>query len=173
MIAALNHYIGCIWYAMGIAEIGGYETWLSAHPYPQFGPKENKLDRAPWGYKYITSVHWAITQFTPGSMHVQAQNIPERIFSIACLLFGLIVFSSFIASVTQARMQLNKMMSKFERDNWLLRKFCRQHNISRELQTHMRRYVDLVIIPNYHKLTMQDVVLLPKLSAHLRAQLNT
>jgi len=37
----------------------------------------------------------------------------------------------------------------------------------------MRRYIDLVIIPNYHKLTMQDVVLLPKLSAHLRAQLNT
>ena len=45
--------------------------------------------------------------------------------------------------------------------------------VSRKLQIHMRRYVDLVIIPNYHKLTVNDVILLPKLSAHLRAQLNT
>merc|ERR1719174_3315016 len=173
MIAALNHYIGCIWYAMGIADIGGYETWLSAHPYPQFGPKENKLERAPWGYKYITSVHWAITQFTPGSMHVQAQNIPERMFSIFCLLFGLVVFSSFIASVTQARMQLNKMMSKFERDLWLLRKYCRQNRVSHELTMRTKRYVDMVVVPKFQKMSVHDVVLLPQLSSHLRDELAT
>merc|ERR1719171_1485139 len=159
MIMALNHYIGCVFYWMGTMEIPGYETWLHHHPYPQFGSKENKLSRAPWGYKYITAVHWAITQFTPGSMHVQAQNIPERVFSIFCLLFGLVVFSSFIASVTQARMQLNKMMSKFERDLWLLRKFCRQNNVSHLLVVRMRRYVDMVVTPKFRHMTEKDVML--------------
>jgi hypothetical protein len=172
-IMALNHYIGCIFYWMGKMRIQGYETWLTHHPYPQFGPKSITLETAPWGYKYITSVHWAITQFTPGSMHIQAQNIPERIFSIFCLLFGLVVFSSFIASVTQARMQLNKMMSKFERDLWLLRKYCRQNKVSHELTIRMKRYVDMVVVPKFHKMSVADVVLLPQLSTHLREELHT
>lgn len=37
----------------------------------------------------------------------------------------------------------------------------------------MKRYIDLVIIPNFHKLSQADVVLLPKLSSHLREQLHT
>jgi len=86
-------------------------------------------------------------------------------------LLGLVVFSSFIAGVTQARMQLNKMMSKLDRELWILRKFCQQHHVSRELTLRMKRYIDLVIVPNFHKLSTNDVVLLPKLSAHLRAQL--
>lgn len=172
-IMSLNHYIGCVWFLLGSLDIGGYETWLSSHPYPQFGDKQIKLDTAPWGYKYITSVHWAITQFTPGSMHVQAQNIPERIFSIFCLLFGLVVFSSFIASVTQARMQLNKMMAKFDRDLWLLRKYCKQHHVSIELTVRMRRYVDMVVVPKFQKMTVKDVVLLPMLSKHLQDELAT
>lgn len=170
---ALNHYVGCVWYALGNTEIEGYDTWLSHHPYPQFGDKADKLSRAPWGYKYITALHWAITQFTPGSMHVQAQNIPERIFSIFMILFGLVVLSSFIAAVTQARMQLNKMMSKFQRDLWLLRKYCRQHKVSHGLVVRMRRYVDHVVVPKFQEMSASDVILLPQLSSHLRDELAT
>jgi hypothetical protein len=175
-ILVVNHYICCGWYMLGSndsIERPNYR-WLTAVPYPQYNyPRDQRISDSPWHYQYLTSLHWAIAQFTPGPQNIQPQNSAERAYVIFVLLFGMVVFSSFIASVTQARMQLNKMMSKFERDNWLLRKFCRQHNISRELQTHMKRYIDLVIIPNFHKLTMADVVLLPKLSSHLREQLNT
>merc|ERR1719174_708688 len=123
----------------------GYHSWLRATPYPMISGSRGSIDDAPWGYKYLLSLHWAITQFTPGSMHVQPHNIPERIFAIWCLVFGLVVFSSFLASVTQARMQLSKLMSKFERDLWLLRKYCRQNNVSRSLTLRMRRYVDIVL----------------------------
>lgn len=173
-ILGLNHYIGCMFYLIGQSTDGlaGYDNWLHAHRYPQYGGTERIVD-APWGYQYLVALHWAITQFTPGSMHVQPQNIPERLFTIWCLIFGLVVFSAFIASVTQARMQLSKLMSKFERDLWLLRKYCRQNEVSRSLTQRMKRYVDLVLIPKFHKMQVKDIILLPQLSLDLREELQT
>jgi len=179
-ILVINHYVGCGWFFLGGNSSSESEyRWLGAIPYPQYDYKyfdgdgierQRKMTDASWHYQYTTSLHWAIAQFTPGPQNIQPQNSFERVYVVFILLFGMVVFSSFIASVTQARMQMSKLMSKFERDTWLLRKFCRQNGISRVLQVHMRRYIDLVIIPNYHKLALSDVVLLPKLSAHLRAQ---
>jgi hypothetical protein len=70
-------------------------------------------------------------------------------------------------------MQLNKMMGKFERELWLLRKYCRQHGISHELTVRMRRYVDLVLIPRFQTMGVKDVILLPQLSQPLREELQT
>jgi len=175
MIVALVHYVGCVFFALGTLDIPGYPTWL-ATPYTQHQLEHGVQDtfvNAPWGYQYATALHFALSQFTPGGIHVQPQNIPERFFTIFCLLFGLVVFSSFIANVTQARMQLNKLMSKFERDLWLLRKFCRQHKISHQLTVRMRRYVDLVLIPKFQTMGVKDVILLPQLSEPLREELQT
>jgi len=181
-IVGVTHYVGCIFFFIGDNKIAGYDSWLDT-PYFQYrhstkagcGNSDNycTFAEAPWGYQYWTVLHWAITQFTPGGMHVQPQNIPERAFTIFCLLFGMVVFSAFIANVTQARMQLNKMMSKFEKDLWLLRKFCRQNEISRPLVVRMRRYIDLVLIPKFQNMSSKDVILLPQLSEHLREELTT
>jgi len=179
-ILIINHYVGCGWFFLGSHSHAVSEyRWLGAVPYPQYDYKrydadgvesQQKMSDASWDYQYTTSLHWAIAQFTPGPQNIQPQNSFERVYVVFILLFGMVVFSSFIASVTQARMQMSKLMSKFERDTWLLRKFCRQNRISRVLQVHMRRYIDLVLIPNYHKLAVTDIVLLPKLSLHLRSQ---
>jgi len=83
----------------------------------------------------------------------------------------MVVFSYFIASVTSLRLQMSKMLSKLDRDLWLLRKFCYQHGVSLELRARMTRYIELVVIPNYHRLHLPDVLLIPKLSDHLRAEL--
>lgn len=175
IILAVTHYVGCVFFWLGTVRMVGYDTWLST-PWFQYkmpGLEQQTMKESPWEYQYVTAVHWAMTQFTPGSMHVQAQNIPERIFAVFCLLFGMVVFSAFIANVTQARIQLNKMMSKFDRDMWLLRKYCRQMKISHQLTVRMRRYVDLVLIPKFQKMGAKDVVLLPQLSGHLREELQT
>jgi len=177
-IVVVNHYICCGWYYLGSntqIETAPYR-WLSSVPYPQYDSAqlgEQKMSDATWIYQYLTSLHWAIAQFTPGPQNIQPQNAFERAYVIFVLLFGMIVFSSFIASVTQARMQLTKLMSKCDREIWLLRKYCRQHTISMELTYKMKRYVDLVVIPNYSKLSQGDVTLINKLSLNLRQNLNT
>lgn len=172
-VLAVTHYVGCAFFFIGKSSVPGYESWLDT-PYPQYhqgGVERETFHEAPWEYQYWTCLHWALTQFTPGGMHVQPQNIAERAYAIFCLLFGMVVFSSFIASVTQARMQLTKSVGKFERDLWLLRRYCRQNKISQQLTIRMRRYVDMVLIPKFSRMTEKDVVLLPQLTAHLRGEL--
>jgi hypothetical protein len=85
----------------------------------------------------------------------------------------MIVFTSFIAAVTNARMQMSKMMGKFEREYWLLRKFCRQNKVTYSLQSRMKRYIDFVLIPAQARLNFEDIALVHKLSPHLRLELAT
>lgn len=174
VILLFTHYVGCAWAFIGSQDAFDVPArrWLTSVPYPQYDSDGVKMSDADWDYQYLTSLHWALAQFTPGPQNIQPQNCAERIFAVFVLLLGLVVFSSFIAGVTQARMQLNKMTSKLDRDLWVLRKFCQQERISRALTVRMKRYVDLVMIPNFYKLHQADVVLLPKLSEHLRAELN-
>eukprot|EP00929_Paragymnodinium_shiwhaense_P052232 TRINITY_DN26173_c0_g1_i2.p1 TRINITY_DN26173_c0_g1~~TRINITY_DN26173_c0_g1_i2.p1 ORF type:complete len:681 (-),score=171.11 TRINITY_DN26173_c0_g1_i2:361-2403(-) len=184
-ILAVNHYICCAWFGLGSlmdyqeswqnAESQGYGSWLSDTPYPQYKSDKGNMAMmdAPWTYQYAVSLHWAVAQFTPGGVHIQPQNIPERVFNIFCLIFGMVVFSSFLANVTQARMQMAKMMSKLEKDLWTLRKFCKANNVSRELTIRIKRYIDMVVVKTFHKLTPADCVLIPQLSKHLREELNT
>merc|ERR1712157_499780 len=72
-----------------------------------------------------------------------------------------------------ARMQMGKAMNKFDREYWMLRKFCQQHNISMELRSRIKRYIDHVLVPSQSKISVGDLVLVPKLSPHLRLQLNS
>jgi hypothetical protein len=67
---------------------------------------------------------------------------------------------------------MSKMMAKFDRDFWLLRKFCNLHGVSRGLQARMKRYIEFVVVPAEHKLCMGDCILIHKLSPNLRAQLH-
>lgn len=173
-IVIINHYICCGWYYLGTSTHLGSPShrWLSALPYPQYDSNGQKMISAPFGYKYLTCMHWAIAQFTPGPQNIQPQNVYERIYAIGVLLFGLVIFSSFIASMTQARMHMTRMMGKFERDHWLLREYCREHKISLQLQRRMKRYVDLVVLPARAKLSIEEVSFINKLSANLREELD-
>jgi len=148
------------------------ERWLNVYRHPLIGDAKTYLSDASFAYKYSTCLHWAIAQFTPGPQNIQAQNTWERLYMVFVLLFGLIVFSSFIAAVTQARLQMTKMMSKLDKDFWLLRKFCKEHGISQNLQTRMKRYIDMVVIPAEHRLDKADCSLINKLSPKLQDQLH-
>jgi len=80
--------------------------------------------------------------FTPGSMNVQPQNVGERGFAILILIFGLVVFTAFISSMTAAIGQLKLARGDKGKDLWMLRRFLRQHAIHRDLSFRVLRYVD-------------------------------
>lgn len=56
-------------------------------------------------YQYLTCMHWSLTQQTPGSMQVSPLNSCERFFNCLCLLFGMLLFSSLISSISAKTMQ--------------------------------------------------------------------
>lgn len=164
VIVTINHFIACMWfYISSKLKVPGYGSWVEVH----------NFDKEPWDYQYVTSLHWAITQFTPGSMTVQPQNIIERAYAIMVLLFALVAFSAFVSNLTQARLELQKITSKLGKEWYQLRKFIRQNNIPRELGVRVERYITRSVIPQLNRVETKDVVLLMRLSDPLRKALFT
>merc|ERR1719217_713075 len=94
----ISHFVGCFWYYVG----NGGHGWVAAY----------KFDQESWGHAYLTSLHWSITQFTPGSMAVQPQNIIERGIAVLVLIGGMIVFSSIVSNITAATNSLKNINAR-------------------------------------------------------------
>jgi hypothetical protein len=162
-IIAASHAVACLWFWVGTRKVEGYASWVSFY----------HLESTDWDYMYWTSLHWVITQFTPGSMHVQPQNVPERIFSVVMLLCALMVFSIFVSSLTNAMAQLQSLGSKSASQFWVLQRFFRQNSISRDLTLRVNRYVNLVLMPQQGRVQYKDVGVLDSLPSALQVELQT
>merc|ERR1719221_2539193 len=110
LVLVINHLISCLWYAIGTSPGFGDATWLKHHAF----------DDADWSYQYATSFHWSITQFTPSSMHVQPQNIRERVFAITVVVLALVGFSYVVGSITGSLAQLRSMSNDGAQQFWNL-----------------------------------------------------
>merc|ERR1719350_1700123 len=133
MMLAVNHVICCIWYSVGeVGKNNGGANWISAHIHPS----------ASLGFRYTTSMHWSLTQFTPASMDVYPHNTGERALAITVLIMGLMVFSSFISSITASMTQLRAMQGQNAREIWNLRRYMKQRNVSPRLSWRIMRYVE-------------------------------
>jgi hypothetical protein len=162
-VLALNHVIACLWYGIGrLGQSEGMRNWLQ------------DAGREPvWGkglaWKYVTSLHWSLTQLTPAAMDVSACNTMERIFSIVILLFALGVFSSVIGSVTASVTALRNLKGTHLKDFWLLRRYCRENNVTPDLCKRLTKFLE-------HKIAAKGVAetrvtVLSNLSVQLRQEL--
>lgn len=129
-IFTVNHIVSCTWYAL--AELGvedGTKTWVRAEG----------LQDAQIAYKYATSLHWAITQFTPASMSVQPVNLRERIFTILIDFSGMIIFSTFVSTITANMTQVRALTRENKERDLSLKEYFREHKISLELTAQVMR----------------------------------
>ncbi|CAJ1357918.1 unnamed protein product [Effrenium voratum] len=170
LIIFINHFIACAWYLVGCNAPALENSWLKVE-FGTFDCEEENDELLL--YKYTTSMHWSLTQFTPASMSVQPTNTTERSFAIGVLLFALLVFSSFVASLTGATTSLRKMTGRYTSQLWLLRKFLRQRQITLDLQVRINRYINMVISMTEQCVQYDDVKLFEQLSGPLVNELRT
>merc|ERR1712224_12527 len=123
------------------------------------------------GLRDSTAAHWALTQFTPASMAVQAHNVAERVFSIVVLLLGLVTFSSFVSSITNAMTQLRNLSTHNQNQVILLRRYLRQRNVSLELSARIIRYLKFGMVSQSQSVQANQLSYLGLLSTPLRAEL--
>jgi len=162
-IVTLNHYIACGWYFMGSWFLdSGHINWVS----------ENNMKHQPLSYRYTTSLHWSLTQFTPASMEIRPYNVGERTYSIVVLLFALITFSSFLGSITNAMTQLRQRRSEQAKQQALLRKYFGDNQISIELGQRIWKFIKNTHFAQRSRLRTSDVLILSKLSSSLSKSLN-
>jgi len=121
-ILLVNHVIACIWFWIGSMpnQVNGWVAY-------------NELDSTyndDLAYKYLTSLHWSMTQFTPASMEVTPKNAVERFYNVVTLLFAMITFSSFVSSITNAMTQLRNLNSADAEQQAVLRKLFTEQSVS-------------------------------------------
>lgn len=164
MLLVVNHFLASIWYAIGdFSRAGGGDNWIEDSKF--------HLDTVTVGYKYTTSLHWSLTQFTPASMAVQPTNTLERTFAIAVLVSGFVLFSSFVSSITASMTQLRSMQDKVSQQIWLLRRYLRQRGIQPELAFRILRYVEWKCGEQRDLVSESRVQVLGILSEQLRSEL--
>mmetsp|Transcript_114373 Transcript_114373/g.356159 ORF Transcript_114373/g.356159 Transcript_114373/m.356159 type:complete len:866 (+) Transcript_114373:229-2826(+) len=162
MLLVVNHFLGSLWYLVGdLSKEAGTVNWIQVHGF----------EGASLHYRYFTSLHWSLTQFTPASMSVQPQNVYERMFAICCLVFGLVLFSSFISSITASMTQLRHMSEDKSKQFWLLRRYLRQRGIDKKLTYRILRYVEYAVQEKTVQVSESKVWSISLLSHQLREEL--
>lgn len=135
LLLAINHFIACTWYAIAYFEMDYAGTWVSVHGY------EVGVD-CDWYYTYFTSFHWSVTQFTPASMDVQPQNVPERVFAVLVVVFALVGFSYVVGSLTGSLAQLRSMQEDASKEFRSVRRYLRQNKVPVTLSLRVQKYVE-------------------------------
>jgi len=166
VIVVMNHLVACAWYLVGRLsyENGTPKNWLM--DVGQTPVWDTNLE-----WKYLTSLHWSITQFTPASMDVSATNCPERLFSILILLWALVALSSIIGSVSASMTALRNMSSDENKNFWMLRRYLRQKHISKSLVQRIVKYLEHQQVAKHKVIAPDSVKLLGALSDQFQIEL--
>uniref|UniRef100_A0A7S4PY19 Ion transport domain-containing protein n=1 Tax=Alexandrium monilatum TaxID=311494 RepID=A0A7S4PY19_9DINO len=165
VLVLANHIVACCWY--GIGEMGatslesGQTSWVV----------ENGIAQRTLLYRYATSLHWSLTQFTPASMEVVPYNVTERLFSVIVLLFAMITFSSFVSILTASMAELRNISSDETRQFWLLRRYLRDWQVPRRFAMRIQRYLEYAYAKQRQRVQAKDVKLLALLSGPLHDEL--
>lgn len=126
-IITINHYIACGFY--GLHHVGNLldeeNTWVKTNL--------PLAEHTTFLYRYGTSLHWSLTQFTPASMEVVPENGIERLYNICVLLFALVTFSTFVSSITNAMTHLRNIDAKKMEEDAALRRYLGEHAITHAL----------------------------------------
>merc|ERR1712007_344274 len=150
----------CAWYWLAIA-VGGEETWIA-----KAGMLDDELD-----YKYLTALHWSLTQFTPAGMDISARNALERIFSIVVLFFAMIAFSSIVANITSSMTNQRNMKGDQMKQLWLLRRYLKQRKVPSDLSERIARFLDHRAKNQGSQVNQSQLVIIKQLSNSLRNEL--
>jgi hypothetical protein len=165
MLLVMNHMVACAWFLVGRLSKGSYaKNWLQDSGMTPVWDED-------LGWRYLTSLHWSITQFTPASMDISATNSMERLFSIAILFWALVCLSSVIGNVSASMTALRNMSSDEMQKFWMLRRYFKQKQISRDLSERIIKYLEYECTAKKDVVPNTKVALLKEVSENLRLEL--
>lgn len=155
-----NHVVACSWYAVG--SWGDEDiNWIHAYD----------MTSRTVMYRYMTALHWSLTQFTPASMEVTPHNVRERTFAVIVLLVAMLTFSSFVSALTASMAQLRHLRNDEARQFWMLRRYLRDWGVSQKVGMKIQGYCEFAYEKHRQRVQEKDVALLSLLSPPLWAEL--
>lgn len=162
-IIGINHYLACGWFLVGhVGRLMEAPNWIEM----------NKIQEGTVAYAYFSSLHWSLTQFTPASMEIRPYNLLERIYSILCLLFAIITFSSFLGSITASITQLRKTTTEAGRQQFVLRSYFMRNKVSRSLSKSIWSFLMKNHFSHQTRTAKANLEVLKLLPPHLHGKLH-
>jgi len=134
-----SHVTACIWYGVGTQAEEGERSWLTVH----------EIDQHPLLYQYLTSLHWALSQFSGGMDEVTAENYRERIYVIAMFISAFVMAASFTSNLTSSMTRLHILTSGQSQQLSTLRRYLAQNSISNRLALRIQRNAQLGVASKY------------------------
>jgi hypothetical protein len=162
LVSVMNHVIACVWFLIGSETEKSGPSWTREH---LSSDGHSTLD------KYLISLHWSLTQFTPASMGVSATNEAERAFSIVVLFVAMVCFSSIVGSITGSMTTLRSMSNEVTREFWLLRRYLKQRNIDHDLRRRVCKFLEFQVMGKPRRVERGQLTILDKLSDDLSDEL--
>jgi hypothetical protein len=159
-VLTVTHFLAAMWYAVGNLDADGV-NWIDSHD----------IRDQTAGARYAISYHWSLTQFTPGSMDVIPYNVHERIYNIVVLILGLVLFSSFVSSITSSMTRLQDLASNDSMQLWLLRRYLKQNSVPRPLGWRILRYVEHAMTEQRGRVRASKIDILRLLTTPLQLEL--
>ncbi|CAE8582907.1 unnamed protein product [Polarella glacialis] len=160
-IMLINHLVACCWYAVGISDLEREDTWVKA----------NDLNGKGKVYAYTTALHWSMTQFTPASMEVVPVNELERSFTICVIVSAMVIFSSFISTITNAMNQLKNLNSERNAELVKLRRFFSERRVSASLVARISSCIHQSTKLTSSRVHSEDISILELLPVSLKCDL--
>lgn len=134
VIVLISHYVACIWYGIATELEGQMPTWTTVLAADQ-EMHADALEGSTHGllYLYASALHWALTQFTPAPMEIAPTNVWERLFAIGVVLSALVVFSSFIGSISAKITEIRQLQAERHLEEARIRDYLGSKHISLEV----------------------------------------
>jgi len=146
-IFSATHFVACVWYWLGcVAHNDKDSGWVS-----QAG-----LEAESFEMLYSTSVHWAFAHLLLGEIDVAPTQAWERAYSVLIHCVGLIVFSSFVSSLTELMASAAAQAADRSKRNSEVRDYMESHLVSVKLSScienfrkHANRHADSQKLPRH------------------------
>jgi len=167
-ITIVNHFVACAWYG-----IGKYSrnrefptgTWVNEL-------QEKAAQQLDWDYYYTTALHWSLTQFTPASMEVVPCNTLERIFTVVVIIVALILFSSFLSTITQAMTHLREVREEKWQQQQMVWRYMNENNVSIELANSIHSFISKYSSIVKKRIHQKDIMILRAMPETIRLHLD-
>jgi len=128
LMILLNHLVACVWFAIGKSGGGWART--------------SKIQDGDILYKYLSSIHWTLTQFQGTSDVTPGGTLAERTYAVLFLLMALFILTIFISSLTNRMMQFQNLHSQRTYEERVVRGYLSNHDITHQLSVRIKKYLE-------------------------------
>jgi len=162
LVFGSGHLFACLWYGLGVQDPDEEHTWVRA----TFSARHSL------GYRYTTSLHWSLSQFSGGLDDIQPENLYERVYAVATWIYAFMAGAIMISALTSSLTQLNILANEKATKMNMLRKYLADNGISTRLATRVQRNAQHLLLERQRLIPEGSVELLQLVSTPLRVELH-